>query len=123
MSSRFDPRPLNAFFQEVDESLGIQLEYQSNNEKYPIQLVDPEGISKMKCHELLQFIKGQVDLRDNEISKLHPNQKGGRVLVEISAAAAEALSEVYALSLFYDSDSESDTDRDTDTPSDRSKKP
>lgn len=104
MSPHFDLQLLKAFFQEVQEQLEIALEYHPDNLKAPIQLVDKEGISKPKCLELLNFIKGQVNLRDNEIARISPSKKANKFIIEISAEATKALVEVYALSLFYDPD-------------------
>ena len=107
MTPSFDPKPLNAFFQEVEDQLRVKLEYVPDNTEYPIQVKDaPDGISRDKAHEVSQFIKAQVDLRDNEICKIHPVKKGPKVAIEITKTAAKALAEVYALSLFYDPDEE-----------------
>ena len=71
MSHRFDPKPLNAFFQEVKDQTGIELKYQADNEKFPIQLNNqPDDISRAHCHEIMSIIKSQVDLRDTEIAKV-----------------------------------------------------
>ncbi len=102
MAQTLDPVPLEAFFEEVKEQLGIQLKYLPDNAKFPIQLENaPLGISRNKCVELLQFIKGQVDLRENEIGQLYASKSGGKFLLDISMEAAIALSDVYALSFFY----------------------
>lgn len=102
MAQTLDPVPLEAFFDEVKEQLGIQLKYLPDNAKFPIQLENsPVGISRNKCVELLQFIKGQVDLRDNEIGQLYASKSGGKFLLDISMEAAMALADVYALSFFY----------------------
>lgn len=103
MAQSFDPAPLNAFFEEVQEQLGIHLIYHPDNPKFPIQLENAEqGISRNKCVELLQFIKGQVDLRDNEIGELYASKKGGgKFIFEVSIEATHALADVYAMSMFY----------------------
>ena len=106
MSSSLDPRPLNAFFREVQENLNIELIHTPDNEKFPIQLKNTEGISRVKSQELLMFIKGQIDLRDNEICKIHTIQKSPLVTMELTQSAAKALSDVYALSFFFDSSEE-----------------
>lgn len=103
MAHSFDPAPLQAFFEEVKEQLGIGLKYLSDNPKFPIQLeAAPDGISRNKCVELLQFIKTQVDLRDNEIGELYASKKGGgKYVLDIRMECAKALADVYALSTFY----------------------
>ena len=103
MAQTFDPAPLKAFFEEVEEQLGIHLIYHPDNPKFPIQLeTAPEGISRLKCLELLQFIKGQVDLRDNEIGEIYASKKGsGKFIFEVSVEATHALADVYAMSMFY----------------------
>lgn len=107
MSPHSDLKPLKAFFQEVREQLDIELEYHPDNLKFPIQLThSADGISKAKCLELSNFIKVQVDLRDNQIAQIHPGAKPGKFMIEISAEATKALVDVYALSLFYDPDEE-----------------
>ncbi len=111
MSHRFDPKPLNAFFQEVKDQTGIELKYSAENEKFPIQLANaPDGISRAQCHEILTAIKSQVDLRDNEIAKITPVPMTQRVLVEISWQAAHDLAEVYALSLFIEPEDDEEPD-------------
>lgn len=102
MAQLLDPAPLEAFFEEVREQLSIELKYLPDNAKFPIQLESaPNGISRNKCVELLQFIKGQVDLRENEIGQLYASKSGGKYLLDISMEAALALADVYALSFFY----------------------
>lgn len=98
---------LEAFFQEVEDQLGIKLNYRSDNEKFPIQLENaPVGLPRNKCVELLQFIKGQVDLRENEIGQLYASKTPGKFLLDISSEATKALVDVYGLSLFYPDDDE-----------------
>lgn len=93
---------LEAFFQEVDDQLGIKLNYLPDNKKFPIQLeTAPIGLARSKCIELMQFIKGQVDLRENEIGQLYASKTSGKFLLDISAEATQALMEVYGLSMFY----------------------
>lgn len=107
MTRRFDAKALNAFFQEVEDQLKIQLQYFPDDPKFPIQLKDaPMGISKDKCLLLLNFIKGQIDLRDNEIGKIYTTKANGKFLFDITHVAADAIAEVYALSLFIDPDEE-----------------
>src|SRR5579871_2685943 len=103
MTQAFDARALKAFFQEVLDTIHVELIYDPENEKFPIQLAFTDGISRDKYHELLSFIKMQVDLRDNEIGKMVPI-KGGKVNFEVSKEAAHRLAEVYALSLFIEPD-------------------
>ncbi len=110
MAQSFDPAPLNAFFEEVDEQLGIHLKYHPDNPKFPIQLEETTGISRAKCVELLQFIKGQVDLRDNEIGELYASKKGGgKYIFEVSVEATHALADVYAMSMFYPHEDEEES--------------
>jgi hypothetical protein len=110
MAQSFDPAPLKAFFEEVEEQLGIHLKYHPDNPKFPIQLESPEGISRLKCVELLQFIKGQVDLRDNEIGELYASKKGGgKYIFEVSLEATHALADVYAMSMFYPHEDEEES--------------
>ena len=120
MTQAFEPRALEAFFQEVSDTLHIDLQYHPENERYPIQLASAEGItaegtstaegiSRDKCHLLLQFIKTQIDLRDNEIAKLTPSVKSGKFLPEITQEAAHALAEVYALGFFIDTNEDDAT--------------
>ena len=113
MSHRFDPKPLNAFFQEVKDQTGIELKYLSDNEKFPIQLHDePDWISRAHCHEILSMIKSQVDLRDNEIAKITPVPLTQKVVVEITAQAAHDLAQVYAMSLFIEPEDDEEADSD-----------
>jgi len=100
MTHGFDPEPLKAFFEEVKEQLNIELKYLPDNPQFPVQIVS-EGLPKKKCLELLQFIKGQVDLRDTEIGKLYPNKEKGKFLFDVSMEASKALADVYALSYFF----------------------
>lgn len=102
MAQSFDPGPLEAFFKEVSEQLGIELKYLPDNLKFPIQLENaPNGIARAKCIELLQFIKGQVDLRDNEIGEFYASKTNpGKFLFDIRMEAAKALADVYAMSFF-----------------------
>lgn len=102
MAPSLDPALLLPFFEEVKEQLGIELKYVSDNPKYPIQLAAaPAGLSRNKCVELLQFIKTQVDLRDNEIGELYASKTSpGKYLLDIRMPAAKALADVYALSFF-----------------------
>jgi hypothetical protein len=112
MAQSFDPAPLGAFFDEVNEQFGIKLKYLPDNAKYPIQLENaPEGVSRVKCVEVLQFIKGQVDLRDNEIGQLYASKKGGKFLLDISMQATQALADVYALSFFYPHEQEEEDEK------------
>jgi len=112
---RFDPKPLNAFFQEVKDQTGIELKYQADNEKFPIQLNDqPDGISRPHCHEIMSMIKSQVDLRDNEIAKITPVPLTQRVVIEITQQAAHDLAQVYAMSLFIEPEDDEDSDSDKD---------
>lgn len=104
MAQSFDPEPLKAFFQEVKEQLGISLKYLPDNPRFPIQLEDPVALSKNKCLDLLNHIKGQVDLRDNAIGKIYPAKTPGKMVIDISREATEALAEVYALTTFYSHD-------------------
>ncbi len=103
MAHTFDPAPLQAFFEEVKEQLDVELVYLPDNGKFPIQLkAAPIGLSRNKCIEVLQFIKAQVDLRDNEIADLYASKKGGgKYVLDIHMEAARALADVYALSTFY----------------------
>ncbi len=111
MTPSFDPAPLNAFFDEVKEQLGIELKYHSDNPKFPIQLaMAPNGLSRNKCIELLQFIKTQVDLRDNEIGELYASKTSpGKYVLDIHMHATKALADVYALSTFYPHEDEEET--------------
>ncbi|MBS0286175.1 MAG: hypothetical protein JSR17_02700 [Proteobacteria bacterium] len=111
MAHSFDPAPLQAFFEEAKEQLGIELKYLSDNPKFPIQLASaPEGLSRNKCVELLQFIKTQVDLRDNEIGELYASKTGhGKYVLDIRMECAKALADVYALSTFYPHEEEEPT--------------
>jgi hypothetical protein len=105
MSANPDLKPLKAFFKEVEDQLEVKLHYQPDNPKFPIQLDNaPDGISNLQCDRLLEFIKGQVDLRDNEIGTITPGKISGNVVLNISDKAAHQLAEIYALSLFYDAD-------------------
>ncbi|MGD9591281.1 MAG: hypothetical protein AB7V32_02040 [Candidatus Berkiella sp.] len=110
MTSSFDPAPLEAFFEEVKEQLGIVLKYHSDNPKFPIQLASaPDGLAKNKCIELLQFIKTQVDLRDNEIGEIYASKTiPGKYVFDIRMPAAKALADVYALSTFYPHEDDED---------------
>ncbi len=111
MPHRFDPKPLNAFFQEVKDQTGIELKYLTDNEKFPIQLANsPDGITRAQCHEILSAIKSQVDLRDNEIAKITSVPMTQRVVVEITQQAAHDLAQVYALSLFIEPEDEDEPD-------------
>ncbi|MCS5711043.1 hypothetical protein [Candidatus Berkiella aquae] len=111
MSHRFDPKPLNAFFQEVKDQTGIKLAYVQDNEKFPIQLENKQdGITRAQCHEILSVIKSQVDLRDNEIAKITTVPMTQRVIVEITQRAAHELAEVYALSLFIEPEEDESPD-------------
>jgi hypothetical protein len=107
----FDPKPLTAFFDEVKDQLQIELKYLPEEPKFPIQLVKEEGISKNKCIEIFQFIKTQVDLRDNQIGKIHPAKTPGKFVIEITKEATEALADVYALSSFYPHEDDDDSDK------------
>ncbi len=115
MTPSLDPAPLQAFFEEVKEQLGIDLKLHSDNPKFPIQLANaPHGHSRNKCVELLQFIKGQVDLRDNEIGELYASKSSpGKYVLDIRMQAAKALEDVYAMSMFYphEEDEESEPQR------------
>lgn len=104
MPSRFDPKPLTAFFDEVNDQLQVELNYLPDELHFPIQLKSSDGISKIKCIELLQFIKTQVDMRDAQIGKIHPAKNPGKFVIEISKEATIALADVYALSSFYPHD-------------------
>lgn len=102
MAHSIDPEPLKAFFEEVKELFNIEVRFLPNNTEYPIQLSDPEtGQTKAKCLDLFQFIKGQTDLRDNEVGKIQGTKKPGRFVINVSNLAAKTLSDVYALSFFY----------------------
>lgn len=102
MSPVIDPKPLTAFFEEVANLIHIPLEFKPENQAFPIQVAHQDGLSRDKAFELLSFIKSQVDLRDNEIAKIHPIAKSHKVIIEISREAAHRLTEVYALSGFFD---------------------
>lgn len=102
MNANFDWKPLTAFFQEVKDQLDIQLKFLPDNADYPIQLDEtPDGLPRSKWFDLIQFIKLQTDLRENEIGKIHPIKNSKNVIPEISAIAAKTLAEVYGLSMFY----------------------
>lgn len=116
MSPSFDPKPLKPFFKEVEEQLGIKLVYHTENEKFPIQMASPDGISQSKCDDLLQFIKTQVDLRDNEIGALHRMPNTGKIRLELSLHATQMLAEVYALGFFYDEDDNDEENGNGNTP-------
>ena len=103
MSHAIDPKPLAAFFQEVEDLIQVQLIFDPENQAYPIQVAHQDGLSREKAYELLHFVKTQVDLKDNEIAKIHPIPKTHKVLFEITRMAAHNLSEVYALSGFFES--------------------
>jgi hypothetical protein len=49
----------------------------------------------------LQFIKGQVDLRDNEICHIYPSKTPGKFLFDVTTEATKELIGVYGLSLFF----------------------
>lgn len=104
MQQVIDPKPLRAFFQEVKELLDISLVLVPDNTTYPIQVDSPDGVTRDRAHELLNFIKSQCDLRDNEIAHIHNLPKSHKVKLEITQKAAVSLSEIYALSSFYDPD-------------------
>jgi hypothetical protein len=107
MSPHFDPKPLNAFFQEIEELNRIKLKYVPENTEFPIQLENTtDGISRDKAMEVMQFIKGQVDLKENEICKIHTIHKGTKVIIEVTKMATQALAEVYSLSMFFDPEDE-----------------
>jgi hypothetical protein len=110
MTQTFDSKALKAFFQEVLDQIHIELTYHPENEKFPIQLANPDGLSRDKCNELLLFIKTQVDLRDTEICKMISSKKSGKVVMEITKVATHLLAEVYALSLFIEPDDEIEPD-------------
>lgn len=104
MDPHFNPKPLEAFFKEVEEQIGISFHYDETNLNFPIQL-NPEvsEISKIQCNRVLEFIKSQVDLKDSEIGKTSPGKTlSSHVRFEISLKAAKALAEIYALGFFYD---------------------
>ena len=103
MPQSFDPEPLQAFFKEVEEQFGVKLQYLAENHRYPIQLENtPEGISNLQCSRLLEFIEGQVDLREGEVGSSYPAKTSGKMLVDISLKAAQELAKIYALSSFYE---------------------
>ena len=102
MPHAIDPKPLEAFFQEVADLIQVTLVFDPENKAYPIQVSHQEGLSREKAYELLHFIKTQVDLKDNEIAKIHPIPKSHKVIIEITHMAAQNLSEVYALSGFFE---------------------
>lgn len=103
MTRSIDVRPLNAFFKEVEELLHLTLSFRSDNPKSPIQISNPTNeITKIQCNRLLEFIQGQVDLRENEIAVLSPSQIAGKVIFDITPTATQHIAEIYALSLFYD---------------------
>jgi hypothetical protein len=107
--SQHQKAALEAFFQEVEEQLGIKLNYLPDNDKFPIQLENaPVGLPRNKCVELLQFIKGQVDLRENEIAQLYASKTPGKFLLDISSEATKGLVDVYGLSMFYPDGDEDD---------------
>lgn len=107
MPQGIDKRALDAFFKEVEELINLKLNYYPDNKKFPIQIDgQPDGISKIQCNKLLEFIAGQVDLRDNEIAQLTSSKIAGKVIVEITDNCTKKISEVYALSLFYDAPDE-----------------
>lgn len=110
MPRSIDVRPLNAFFKEVEELLHLTLSFRPDNPKSPIQVDNPTNeITKIQSNRLLEFIQGQVDLRENEIVVLSPSKTAGKVIFDITPTAAHQIAEVYALSLFYDT-SEDDSD-------------
>lgn len=102
MPHSIDPKPLAAFFQEVTDFIDVPLVFTPENQAYPIQVALPEGLSRDKAFELLNFVKTQVDLKDNEIAKIHPIPKSHKVVIEFTRMAAQTLSEVYALSGFFE---------------------
>lgn len=103
MPQNFDPKPLNSFFKEVEEQLGVMLTYSPQNSVYPIQLVVPEkGITRTQVTQLLEFIRSQIDLKDAEIAKVTANKQPGKQNIAISNLATQKLAEVYALGFFYD---------------------
>jgi hypothetical protein len=111
MPRAIDVRPLNAFFKEVDEQLHLKLSYRPDTPKNPIQVENATNeLTKIQCNLLLEFIQGQVDLRENEIVTLSPSKIAGKVIFDITPRAMEKIAEVYALSLFYDAPEDDDTD-------------
>lgn len=111
MPQGIDKRALDAFFKEVEEQVKLNLKYHPENKKFPIQVEgSTDGISKIQCNKLLEFIEGQVDLRDNEIAQLTSSKIAGKVIVEITEKCTKKLSEVYSLSLFYDASDDSDNE-------------
>jgi hypothetical protein len=103
MPQDVDLRPLKAFFKEVEEQLNLILSFRPDNPKYPIQIDNQDNeITKIQCNRLVEFIEGQVDLRNHDIVRLSPSKTAGKVIVDITEIATKKLAEVYALSLFYD---------------------
>lgn len=103
MTVDFDPKPLVAFFKEVEEQLGISLKYLAENNGYPIQLVDlDQGLNRLQVTQLLEFIRSQINLKDAEIAKITASKHVGNQIIFISMLATKQLADVYALSSFYD---------------------